>query len=605
MKQLVFLLLALIAISTSTQTKKERDIEMYKDLERNNQKDFARLTEFDNLKSNFNPNPNYSFVEKPKNKLNKRKKKTRIRRRKTYKNPVQVLKEGWLKISSPMFKDTAKFPNIALPDYSEVRIRANKDYFRINDAFNPVNTSGNYPPSKLFFWFRLSGKNFYYTHKKNEMNVLGNIAFRNLVGPLRSSNGDNRCFKIKDIEGRKWTLCADSFKVRTQWICQIKLMLGHTNPFECQKENQIDGAPGPSTPTIITRKVTQPIIMIPLASKQCNEGWDYASKGQDWNCECAEGKEQSPIDLPPKDKAILSPVKPIFEFNEVQPKQELTTEEGQHETTKFLTIKNKHNTLKIKHKYFGKTITLDGSIFTAEEIVFHTPSEHKINGKSYEMEMQVIHYGKTKGDIAKQIVLSFLFKKSPGVYNKFIDDLDFFNLPNPITKKRAILNPIFIPKIFYTTDYNDVPVQKTFSFYTYQGSLTAPPCTERTIHYVAAEPIKIGSSALQLFQEAIRIPDMVSSTGNVIISNIPPENNRILQPLNGRAVFYYSKKKFCGIDSKEGLLKIGGRGKKHGHYEKVLKKITDYYYVNGPKPSGLPGAYVVGRKEAMGEIEDN
>ena len=100
--------------------------------------------------------------------------------------------------------------------------------------------------------------------------------------------------------------------------------------------------------------------------------------------------------------------------------------------------------------------------------------------------MQVIHYGKTKGDIAKQIVLSFLFKKSPGVYNKFIDDLDFFNLPNPNTKKRAILNPIFIPKIFYSSDFNNIAVQKTFSLHTYQGSLTVHPCSKKTIQYVAS-----------------------------------------------------------------------------------------------------------------------
>ena len=97
---------------------------------------------------------------------------------------------------------------------------------------------------------------------------------------------------------------------------------------------------------------------------------------------------------------------------------------------------------------------------------------------------------------------------------------------------------------------------------------------------------------------------MVSSIGNVIISNIPPENNRLIQPLNGRAIFYYDKIKFCGNDKDIGLLKAGGRGKKKGHYEKVLKKITDYYYVNGEKPSGLPGSYVVARKEALAGMEE-
>jgi carbonic anhydrase len=510
--------------------------------------------------------------------------------------------KGWLKISSPLFRNLNKFPRIHLPDSSAINIEANRDDFRINSAFDPTKSTGNFPPSKLFFWFRLSGKNLYYASTKKEINILGTLPFKNVLNPTRSFEGKT-CFRLIDKAHRNWTLCAPSFKLRQKWVCQIKIMLGYSSIPECNKKNQLGGG-DMFKATVLKRKVVTPVILIPIASKNCNEGWDYANKGIDWNCECAEGKEQSPINLPPKDNAILSPIKPIFQFNEVEPKIEVTNSEGQHQYDKILTIKNKKNTLRIKHKYFGKTVTLDGSVFTAEEIVFHTPSEHQINGKNYDMEMQIIHYGKTKGDIAKQVVLSFLFKKSHGVYNKFIDDLDFFNLPNPITRKRAILNSLYIPKIFYNSDYNEKTVIKPFSFYTYQGSLTAPPCSERTINYIAAKPIKLGSSALELFKEAIRIPDKLTSSGSIITSSIPPENNRLLQPLNGRAIFYYDASKFCGSDETNKLLKINGRGKKKGHYEKVVKSITDYYYVNGEKPSGLPGAYVVSPKEANGDMDD-
>ena len=49
----------------------------------------------------------------------------------------------------------------------------------------------------------------------------------------------------------------------------------------------------------------------------------------------------------------------------------------------------------------GKIVTLDGAIYVAEEIVFHTPSEHTIQGKRFPLEVQIIHYGQSKGDIAK------------------------------------------------------------------------------------------------------------------------------------------------------------------------------------------------------------
>jgi len=179
--------------------------------------------------------------------------------------------------------------------------------------------------------------------------------------------------------------------------------------------------------------------------------------------------------------------------------------------------------------------------------------------------------------------------------------LDYFNLPTPATKKRPLLNNIFIPKILYNSDYEDAFLFRPFSFYTYHGSLTRPPCSERTIVYVAADPIRLGSTALHLFQEAIRIPDVMTPKGDIISNNLPAENNRLTQPLNGRAIFYYDHILFCGKDK---LLKKKKKIKKIGHYEKVLKKLTEYYYVNGPKPSGLPGAYVVPRSEAMGDYND-
>ncbi len=71
-------------------------------------------------------------------------------------------------------------------------------------------------------------------------------------------------------------------------------------------------------------------------------------------------------------------------------------------------MNNASRTLNYK---IGKIITLNGSVHLAEEITFYTPSEHTIAGKRFDIEMQVVFYGRSKGDIAKQVVFSFLFKK--------------------------------------------------------------------------------------------------------------------------------------------------------------------------------------------------
>ncbi len=306
---------------------------------------------------------------------------------------------------------------------------------------------------------------------------------------------------------------------------------------------------------------------------------------------------QSPIALPYWKHATQSPVKPVFNYEVVEASSTETTNDGQVKTTNHLKIKHKDHGIQINHENMGSIITLDGAMYQAQKIIFHTPAEHTIAGKKYDMEMQIIHHGQTRGDIAKQVTLSFLFEKKPGVYNKFLDDLDFFSLPTPIgSRERVIENNIYIPKIFYDTDDDDIPIMNDFSFYTYEGSLTMPPCTERTIVYVAEKPIPIGSTALTLFHEALRIPDMMNSKGDVIVSDVLPVSNRYTQPRHGRNIFFYKKEDVKFKRPKE--VKDF-----EGHYEKIKKETNNYYFVNNDNPSGMPGALVVSKSEATGNSE--
>jgi carbonic anhydrase len=591
MKYMVLILFGLIANTISLQTSEKLNSlakQSGYELSGTSGDELSMLSFDENLKATTQNKGEFhkmiNFLENKKNP----KKKRRLRRRRSFKDPIKIIKNGWLKISSPNFLHTGKFPLLNLPNDSHIQIKTTKNYFRINEAFNPMK-KGNFPPGKLYFWFRLSGKHFYYSQKKDDINVLGSIYMKNIKNakiPVEIN-----CFRIIDKANRNWKLCADTEAKRNKWVCLIKSVLGYPEDATCKTSSLSD-----SKPVIITKKITQPVILIPQASPICNNGWDYAKKGSDWNCDCSEGKEQSPINLPSANLAISSPIKPIFKFNEVEISKEETTEDGQHKGTQNLNLEFRDHALRIKHKILGKAVTLDGALYEADEIIFHSPSEHQIKGRNFNMEMQVIFHGITKGDIAKHVVLSFLFERAPGVYNKFIDDLDFFSLPNPIQKTRKILSNLFIPRIFYSAGDESGDVLKPFSFYTYHGSLTQPPCTERTIHYVASETIKLGSTALELFQEAIRMPDKLMSSGDIIISNIPPENNRLPQPLNGRAIFHYDHRKFCGGDINPANKKV----KPKGHYEKVDKKMIDYYYVPGEKPSGMPGSFVVSEKEAVG-----
>merc|ERR1712224_706137 len=181
-----------------------------------------------------------------------------------------------------------------------------------------------------------------------------------------------------------------------------------------------------------------------------------------------------------------------------------------------------------------------------------------------------------------------------GVENPFLEDLDVFDLPGPMMKRKDIKDMVYINKInVEPSDVGDITSLNPFAFYTWEGSLTFPPCTENTIVYVASKPLRIGSTALQLFQESTRVPDMTDNKGNVIVSDWNPETARHTQELNGRPVFHHVPSEVCGRPMKP--------TPNAGHFEKVRKAITSYFYVPNKSPSGLPNAVVVSEDEAKGK----
>jgi carbonic anhydrase len=386
-----------------------------------------------------------------------------------------------------------------------------------------------------------------------------------------------------------------------KWLCSIQKYLDNTQldgvclPPDQRKADYI----GPES-VILTKRIINPVIIIPTASRECNDKWTYESKGADWECICLDGKAQSPIDLPEKEKAVLSEEKPLFNYDVVSSKLLFSSEDGLLQSGKNLRILYDRNAIRIHHPNMGKIVQIDGAVYQAEEIVFHTPAEHTINGQKFDMEMQIIHYGVSKGDIARQAILSFIFKKKPSVYNKFIDKLDFFNLPNIIDTFRDITNDLFIPSVFYTTEDEDIPVIRPFSFYTYNGSISSPPCTERTTVYVVADPIHLSPTIISLFKEALKRPDM--KNGDLIVPGSGDvENNRLPQPLNGRPVYLFDHIKFNCPEYRRPKRKIVPEG----HYEKRDTYKTQYAWVNSNEPSGIPGAFVVSENEAKGLGEIN
>jgi len=501
-----------------------------------------------------------------------------------------------LKISSYSFKNPNLFPPLRTHQGDGMVIEVDKRKFRINANYDLLARKQG-APSATYFWFRLTGKHLYYSENKDTVNILDNIVIKHIkVAFPHSVSKKNFCFQIKDVTRRKFKICAKTLADRNRWVCLIQKNLGLKQDRVCKGKAQRGKASQPVNAKIVVKKIIQPELIIPMPSRTCNDRWDYVSKGVNWECECKEGTEQSPINLPPPKKAISSAIKPLFEYYIVSPISPANFKDGLVRKGESIKIRLIDHALRIFHPNMGKIVTLDGSTYVAQEIVFHTPSEHTINGKRYDMEMQVIHTGVTQGDIAKNAILSVLFQKKAGAYNKLLDKIDPFNLPDPMENYREIINNLYIPDVFSLTSDKDTPIMKPFSFYTYQGSLTQPPCSERTTVYVASKPVFLSSSTLELFKESLKMPDKVDEYGNVQVANYEPLNYRQVQNQNGRAIFHFDDVKECGPR----LFEVNKRIKPKGHYEKKINEMAEYFYVNGPHPSGMPGALVVSKQEALG-----
>ena len=119
-----------------------------------------------------------------------------------------------------------------------------------------------------------------------------------------------------------------------------------------------------------------------------------------------------------------------------------------------------------------------------------------------------------------------------------------------------------------------------------------PPCSESTIHYVASEPLPIGSVVLDLAMEALRMPDMKREDSAGQSSNIRDnsniENIRSLQDKNNRNIFFYDHKKYLLPNLDTPISEDNGQN----HYERIKRNVFTHIFVPGSHPSGIPGSFL-------------
>jgi carbonic anhydrase len=204
---------------------------------------------------------------------------------------------------------------------------------------------------------------------------------------------------------------------------------------------------------------------------------------------CGQGQKQSPIDLPGHlDRASAkAPAAPTWDPIPLKP------------------LNNGH--MVVVDDAAPSSFVLDGTTYTLKQFHFHAPAEHTIDGRAYDAEMHLVH----KAPDGKTVVVALLFHhgRENDLLRPFFDAMPMGAHDGAVdTGKTIDLTPL---------------LPKTPSYIRYEGSLTAPPCTEG-ITWLVVKPDP--DAPLQM------------SAGQIARIKLATHGatNRPLQPANGRVV---------------------------------------------------------------------
>lgn len=181
--------------------------------------------------------------------------------------------------------------------------------------------------------------------------------------------------------------------------------------------------------------------------------------------DCRLGHLQSPIDIP---AATIhpTPLDPIhFEYKAVP----------------LHIVDNGHTVMATYPP--GSVMRVGSAEYEVQQVHFHEPSEEAIDGKHFPLVAHIVHKDKD-GHLAVVAVLFEEGAASPGLA------VAFGHMPAPSGTEEAPAGTKFNAKLL---------LPKQTSYFTYQGSLTTPPCTEGVTWYVLRTPATASAEQIAAF----------------------------------------------------------------------------------------------------------
>lgn len=215
------------------------------------------------------------------------------------------------------------------------------------------------------------------------------------------------------------------------------------------------------------------LLITPLSfAENKTQRWDYKNPSS-WGeiaefKTCKTGKEQSPINIETSHvKKVMAPLEINYQASHAE-------------------VINNGHTIQVNLKNAG-SFSVNHKAYELVQFHFHTPSEEKINGKTYPMVAHLVHKN-PEGHLA---VIALLIKE--GKENTVLKEI-FEHLPKNQDVKKELSNE-FNTKIL---------LPQALNYYGFQGSLTTPPCSEGVLWHVIKKPIELSKTQIQSFKSVVK-----------------------------------------------------------------------------------------------------
>jgi len=240
------------------------------------------------------------------------------------------------------------------------------------------------------------------------------------------------------------------------------------------------------------------------ADKHAAPHWDYVGDmgPARWGKEfptCGKGKKQSPLDIKGPFVKQMVDLSPAYKPGP-------------------LTMLNNGHTIQVNIPA-GSKLRIDGVVYDLLQFHFHRPSEEQIDGKPMAMVAHFVH----KSAEGKLAVIGVLLKE--GNENPNIKTL-WSNLP------AAEGPPVDVPEVTFNPA-NLLP--KELTFWSYEGSLTTPPCTEGVRFFILRTPVNISKEQVNAFPFKLNARPVQPQNNREILIGQAPRDMQWLRGLLAQA----------------------------------------------------------------------